>query len=160
MYKYRGWTKERALLLLNWIFHSFVTNELATGSIRAQPPTSLPTLPPIPPAFLATVGVTTDLATTHLVADLAADELATIHVDIYPYTDDYMDTYLVADLATDLAAALATADLIHDFATIDLATLRRPHHWRRSPYAINMPPMMSAVARSTVTSMVGEALER
>ena len=33
-----------------------------------------------------------------------------------------MDTYLVADLTTDLAAALATTDLIHDFATIDLAT--------------------------------------
>ena len=49
-------------------------------------------------------------------------------MDIYPYTDEYMDTYLVADLVTDLAAALATTDLIHDFATIDLATLRRPRH--------------------------------
>ena len=78
----------------------------------------------------------------------------TRYQDIYPYTDDYMDIYLVADLATDLAAALAATDLVQDFGTIALATLRRPHHWCRSRHAINMPPMMSTVARSAVTSMV------
>ena len=141
-------------MLLNWIFHSFVRTscyrfDTCSATYLTADLTTTDTA-----GFLATVDVTIDLATTHVVADLVSDELATIKVDIYPYTDDYLDTYLVADLVTDLAAALATTDLIREFATIDLATLQRLHHWRRSRHAINMPPMMSAVARSAVTSMV------